>query len=97
MTASLPTALMTPRPMMTVEFSRRGPDTGTTVAPRIAKYCGSPPCAQERAGFSKVAARPATTPSANQYLRNEEDIPDSLVLDGVRRDPAADALVDARG
>src|SRR5215831_14659239 len=42
--ASLLTAVITPREMITVALSMRGPETGTTVAPRIAKYCGSPPC-----------------------------------------------------
>jgi hypothetical protein len=78
------TALITPREMMTVAFSRRGPETGTTVAPRIAKYCGSPPCPAARGDPSSAAHRPAVTPSANLKLSNEERIHHSLVLDGAK-------------
>src|ERR1700736_2289640 len=80
-TASLLTALMTPREMMTVAFSTRGPETGTTVTPRMAKYSGSPPCAAAGADPSKAAHPTATTPSANLKLRNEERIRHSLDLD----------------
>src|SRR5215475_9292441 len=41
-----PTARITPRATTTVASSIGGPETGTTFAPRIAKYCGSPPCAE---------------------------------------------------
>src|SRR5712664_1038996 len=81
MAASLLTALMTPCEMMTVVFSKRGPETGTTVTPRMAKYCGSPPCAAARAEPSNAAHPTATTPSANLNLISEERIHHSLVLD----------------
>src|ERR1700719_4014085 len=82
--ASLLTALITPRERMTVAFSTRGPETGTTVAPRIAKYWGSPPCAAPRAAPNKVAPIAATAPSANLNRCNEECIHHSLVLDSAK-------------
>src|SRR5258705_12643552 len=55
---TLPTAVITPCETITAAFSMRGPETGTTVAPRIAKDCGSPPCAfsGEGAGNKRMAA-----------------------------------------
>src|SRR6267154_1148782 len=81
MVASLLTALITPRETMTVAFSKRGPETGTTVAPRMAKYCGSPPCAAQRVAPNKDAPAATLTPSANLNLCNVERIHDSLDLD----------------
>src|SRR5258706_307181 len=57
------------------------PETGTTVAPRMAKYCGSPPCASALAAPPKTAPTAAVTPSANLNLCNVERIHDSLDLD----------------
>src|SRR5437016_45432 len=42
MAMSFPTAVMRPRDMTMVAFSRGGPETGTTLALRMAKYCGEP-------------------------------------------------------
>src|SRR5712691_5645037 len=77
--ASLATDLITPRATITVTFSRRGPETGTTVAPRMAKYCGSPPCAAIRGASASERARMETTLQAKRTLRpNKELIPQLL-------------------
>src|SRR5260370_39637134 len=81
MVASLLTALITPRETMTVAFSKRGPETGTTVAPRMAKHCGSPPRTSALSAPPKTAPTAAVTPSANLTLCNVERIHDSLHLD----------------
>src|SRR6266851_6900079 len=99
MAASLATALMTPRELMTVVFSRRGPETGTTVAPRMAKYCGSPPCADMRGASASDRARMGTTFHVNRTLRpDKEHIPHSFI--GFSREdeiPVSIVRVDARG
>src|ERR1700687_5062252 len=78
--ASLPTAVITPREMTTVAFSMRGRETGTTVAPRIAKDCGSPPCAAIRGAATKRTLRVVTSARANDKLRRgTEGIHHSLV------------------
>src|ERR1700676_51374 len=76
---SLPTAVITPREMTTVAFSMRGPDTGTTVAPRMANDCGSPPCAAIRGAAARATARVAMSASAGHHFRRRtEGIHDSL-------------------
>src|ERR1700730_7755620 len=76
--ASFATALITPRAMITVPFSSRGPETGTTVTPRMAKYCGSPPCAAIRGAKASIAARMKTTLQTNATVRpKKECIPNS--------------------
>src|SRR6195256_2253066 len=65
---SLPTAVMTPRERTTVAFSMGGPATGTTFAPRIAKYRGSPPCANRDDGAQK-SRRSAVRQTADAHLQ----------------------------
>src|SRR5271165_4996096 len=57
MVRSLPTAVMTPREIRTVAFSMGGPETGTTLAPRMAKWRGSPPCACKFAGKHTTSSK----------------------------------------
>src|SRR6266436_5670688 len=65
---SFPTAVMMPRERTTVAFSRGGPETGTTFAPRIAEYGGSPPCANKGGGAQK-SRKSAVTQIADTHLR----------------------------
>src|SRR5882762_9531552 len=81
MVASLLTALITPRETTTVAFSRRVPETGTTVTPRIAKYCGSPPCAAQRVAPNRPADIAAATPNADLTFEPEDPFRNSFVLD----------------
>src|SRR4029077_13865044 len=76
---SLPTAVITPCETITVAFSMRGPETGTTVAPRIAKDCGSPPCAfsSEGAANNRMAAVRAI--ANDKRRRGTKCIPDSFI------------------
>src|SRR6266852_3203540 len=68
-----------PREMTTVAFSRRGPETGMTVAPRMAKYFGSPPCAASRGAATKRPERVAILARDKDNLRpGTECIHDSL-------------------
>src|SRR5215813_10264616 len=69
MAASLPTARITPRATTTVASSSGAAETGTTLAPRMAKYCGSPPCARagEAATERKIAA---STASAHKPMQS---------------------------
>src|SRR5712691_779440 len=68
MVTSFPIAVMRPREMTMVAFSTGGPETRTTLAPRMAKYCGSPPCAQ-RDGAAQKRAKSAVTETADTHLR----------------------------
>src|SRR5882762_9637950 len=68
MATSFPTAVMRPREMTMVAFSTGGPETGMTLAPRMAKYCGSPPCAR-RDGAAQKRAKSAVTQTADAHLR----------------------------
>src|SRR5438034_5700956 len=55
---------MIPRETTIVAPSIGGPDTVTTFAPRMAKYCGSPPCACTPGGWRKrnpTAAKPSVS------------------------------------
>src|SRR5882762_502754 len=65
---SFPTAVMVPRERTTVAFSIGGPATGTTLAPRMAKYCGSPPCAN-RDGAAQKNRSSAVRHTADAHLR----------------------------
>src|SRR5215470_15204480 len=69
MAASLPTARITPRATTTVASSSGGAETGTTLAPRMAKYCGSPPWANagEPAAGRKT---PGSSASAHKLMRS---------------------------
>src|ERR1700686_2055954 len=71
--ASLAIVLMTPRAMMTVAFSTRGPETGTTVTPRMAKYCGSPPCAASCGAEAGISARMKATLETNHTVRLKKE------------------------
>src|SRR5579864_1931558 len=71
--ASLAMVLMTPRAMMTVAFSTRGPETGTTVTPRMATYCGSPPCAASRGARASAKARMKAALQTNQTVRLKKE------------------------
>src|ERR1700731_3549561 len=99
MAASLLTALMTPREMMTVAFSKRGPETGTTVTPRMAKYCGSPPCAAMRGARANVPAKTKARFETKHTIRLEKErIAHSYI--GLPREaviPPGVVRVDARG
>src|ERR1700682_5541510 len=53
---SRPTEAIMPREMTIVPFSIVGPDTGTILAPRIAKYGGSPPCPRRTGTIRKQPA-----------------------------------------
>src|SRR6266705_5451844 len=68
MARSFPIAVMRPREITMVAFSTGGPETGTTLAPRMAKYCGSPPCAY-RAGAAQKRANRAVKQTAKAHLR----------------------------
>src|SRR5262249_19669118 len=94
--ASFATALITPRTIITVPFSIRGPDAGTTVAPRIAKYCGSPPCAAARSAIN-AAESPTITPNTNHRREVKTHMHELLFDFKVRATTPANALVDARG
>src|SRR6266850_1216184 len=65
---SFPTAVMAPRERTTVAFSMGGPATGTTLAPRMAKYCGSPPCAS-RDGAAQKSRGSTVRHTADAHLR----------------------------
>src|SRR5882762_3820619 len=65
---SFPTAVMAPRERTTVAFSMGGPATGTTLAPRTAKYCGSPPCAS-RDGAAQKSRGSTVRHTADAHLR----------------------------
>src|SRR5580700_495471 len=73
MATSLPMALITPWAITTVAFSRGGPDTGTILAPRIAKYCGSPPCASIWGAAARSARRVTANASAERHRRTRTD------------------------
>src|SRR5579859_6529877 len=95
---SLPTARMTPRATTTVASSIGDPDTGTTFAPRIAKYCGSPPCpkAGELAHKTATPARIART--ANKPMRPEtESMPTPSWKDKIADPPPAARTDEATG
>src|ERR1700760_2189044 len=66
---SLPTAVMMPCATRIVPFSMRGPEIGTIVAPRMAKVCGSPPCAAARFGVAAKTTSAAAAAIANDKLR----------------------------
>src|ERR1700676_2758327 len=97
--ASLATALMMPRARMTVTFSRRGPETGTPVTPRGAKYCGSPPRAAIRGARANVAAKTKARFETKHTIRLEKErIAHSYI--GLPREaviPPGVVRVDARG
>src|SRR5215813_12042402 len=76
--ASFPTAEITPRDTITVAFSIRGPETGTTVAFLIAKYCGSPPWARSCGAAASSMATAASSVNANEDRRRRKRMHDSL-------------------
>src|SRR5256885_4909075 len=65
---SLPTARITPRATTIIASSSTGPDTGTIFAARMAKYCGSTPCAAA-AGAANDCVNNSATTSANRQRR----------------------------
>src|SRR5271154_2432325 len=69
MATSLPIAVMTPWAITMVAFSTGGPETGTILAPRMAKYCGSPPCARIWGAAARSAKRVTANASANTHRR----------------------------
>src|SRR6266436_5280563 len=71
---SFPIAAMMPCAMTTVALSIGGPETGTTLAPRIAKYSGSPPCAQICGAAASRTSSVAPSASTNEDLRVKTDI-----------------------
>src|ERR1700746_1029052 len=71
---------MTPRATTIVASSITGPETGTTRAPRMAKYFGSPPCPRGTVGAisNKIAA--ISPASAKEPVRsNQERMPTPFV------------------
>jgi hypothetical protein len=64
---------MTPRATTTVAPSMGGPDTGTTRAPRIAKYCGSPPCAHAKPAANSSNETVIVTMSAEKPMRSNNE------------------------
>src|SRR5215470_10456198 len=91
MGTSLPTARITPRATTTVAASIGGPETGTIFAPRIAKYCGSPPCAKLAGLASNHKHNAHNATRADNSIRGQKDLmPDSLV---VRQGPPNRATV----
>src|SRR2546421_4311178 len=95
MAASLATAEITPRETMTVAFSRRGPEPETTVAPLMAKYFGSPPCASRRCGETVAANTGEARQSANHHVRWEIGITTPFLDDAEGHNPPGIAQVDA--
>src|SRR5260370_19114378 len=78
--ASFATATMTPRATTIVASSIAGPETGTTRAPRMAKYLGSPPCAKITAGASTNKIANMTPTNAGELGRaNPKRPPHPLV------------------
>src|SRR5882724_5661251 len=68
MAISFPTPAIRPRETTMVAFSMGGPATGTTLAPRMAKYCGSPPCAS-RDGAAQKSRGSTVRHTADAHLR----------------------------
>src|SRR5579859_7157442 len=77
--ASLATAVITPRATTTVASSMGGPETGTTFTPRIAKYCGSPPCALAEEALARIIAAMNAADSTEKPMRlNKERMSNSF-------------------
>src|SRR5690242_13855808 len=79
MDASLPTARITPRATTMVASSMGGAETGTTFAPRMAKYCGSPPCANA-GGLVARRKIPANTASTHKPMRSRVERMPKLLM-----------------
>src|SRR5215467_5811674 len=98
METSLPTARMTPRATTTVASSSGAPETGTTFAPRIAKYCGSPPCGKAGGLNAKEIAATTTPASADKPMRSRvERMPELLMETRRLNDRPSVIAMDARG
>src|SRR5713226_6457380 len=78
--------------MTTVAFSMRGPETGTTVAPRMAKYCGSPPCAASLG--APVKTTNAAVKANEDFRAKTKCIHDSFFGWRGRRDPRGIVLAE---
>src|SRR5271156_484993 len=55
--------------MTIVAFSSGGPETGTILAPRMAKYCGSAPCAAPCGAPARRAKSATKNASAKRHRR----------------------------
>src|SRR6266404_5720348 len=87
MAISFPTPAIRPRETTMVAFSKGGPDTGTTLAPRMAKYCGSPPCARRGGAIQRTAKR-AAKQTADTHLRTTLECMQELLARALKGQPS---------
>src|SRR5438128_11443962 len=95
--ASLATATITPRATTTVASSTGGPETGTTRAPRMAKYCGSPPCAKQEGVATRSEALAINPMSEEKPMRSHTERMQTPFGRTKQNPPAAVSRMDARG